>query len=265
MKKTMTSMLLVAALGLTGCASSNAESGGPDGVLLRIEDVGGFLPLELAISNAPAFTLTTDGKLIFAGAVNLIYPGPLVYPQFYIELTPGELSQIRTRIERIGLPDMDDVVEDDQSQFLADASTSVITYWDDSGSHRFSVYGLGIGDAGSASAQAFAELKDSLFELSWSREGQPYEPERIRLVVGQSMQHVEEMFTDLRPWPLSDTDLANWDEYEPGWVCRGFGGDDIAPFEDATQVTTWVNPSGTDPEHYTILARALHPGEPDCK
>lgn len=258
-------MTTVAALSLSACGSdtSGPTPGGPDGLLIRIEHVGGFVPIEVAASRGPTFTLTTDGKLVAPGAVNAIYPGPLVFPNFESQLISSEMSQIQTLIERIGLPGMDDEVEDDLSGFLADATTTVITYWDSNGEHRFSVYGLGVGDSFSEAARTLVELQDTLQDLTWERQPSPYVPEKVQVLVGESMQDVDEMFVDVRPWPLPETDITSWPEVTAGWRCATFGPEVLDVLESATQVTTWVNPNATD-EVLTIIARALHPGEDDC-
>jgi len=263
MRRRLPATLIAAAMAVTACSSPDAGTGGPDGVLIRIDEVGGFLPFELALTAGPSFTLTTDGRLFTPGAVPAIYPGPLVYPYFVSQITPGHLGQIQTMIERIGLPDMDDVVEDTASDFLADAGTTVITYWDSNGEHRFSVYALGFADRASQAAKDFAELRDVLQELSWRNEPTDYEPERFRVVAGQGMLDVDEDFVDVRPWPLPDTDLSSWSLVEHGWVCRAFGVEFLDQFLNASQVTRWTNPSQGS-EDLTLYVRLLLPGEDNC-
>lgn len=257
--------IFAAVLALSACGSKDGElhPGGPDGVMIQIVEVSGFVPFEVSISYGPSYTLTTDGILISPGAVPAIYPGPLVYPNFATKLTPGELGQIQAMIERIGLPDMENVEEDNKSDFLADAGTTVITYWDSKGKHRFAVYALGHGGGDSPAAQTFAELRETLQELGWSREQTPYTPEKVQVIVGESMQHVEDDFVDVRPWPISDTEHSLWAPFVDGWRCRVFGPEVLERFDTATQVTTWTNPA-PGPETLILLVRALQPGEDDC-
>lgn len=263
MRRGSLTALLAATVALAACGTaSDVVPGGPGGALIRIEEVGGFMPLELTFSHGPTFTLTTDGLLLSPGAVPAIFPGPLVYPYFASQVTPGEMRQIQAMIERIGLPGMDDVNEDDASDMIADAGTTVITYWDSNGQHRFSVYALGLSDRGSQSARTLSELLEVLHTLSWQNPPGEFQPERIRVIAGEGMMHVDEDFVDVRPWPLADTGLDSWDTVDHGWVCRGFPVDALSDFANASQVTRWTNPAG-GPD-LTLYVRILHPGEEDC-
>ncbi len=45
-------------------------------LVLRVEQVGGFLPPGAQLSRVPSYSLYADGRLISAGPVPAIYPGP---------------------------------------------------------------------------------------------------------------------------------------------------------------------------------------------
>ncbi len=262
MRRSLSVAAALMALMVGACAPSGAEPGGPDNVLIRLEEIGGFLPFEMTLAQGPTFTLTTDGRLLSMGAVPAIYPGPLVYPYFVSQLTPGEVNQIKGIIGRIGLPDMDDVTDNSAQGMVADAGSTRITYWDSNGEHRFTVYALGIVANQTAAARSLAELRGILSDLSFRHEPTPYQPERIRVFAGESMLSVEEPFIDVRPWPLPDNTPSSWDRVDFGWVCKGFDGDLLGAFLNATQVTRWTNPEGGT--GLTLFVRPLHPGETDC-
>jgi hypothetical protein len=141
-------------------AACGAGGDGPDPdldtPLLQIRYEGGFAPADFALTQGPTYTLTRDGILISPAAVPAIFPGPLVTPYMSSQVTPGELDQLQDMIEAIGLPEMVDEYDNDAIDFVADAHTTVVTYWDSEGAHAYSVYALGIaeptkgGDTGTA-------------------------------------------------------------------------------------------------------------------
>ncbi len=253
------------AIALTACGAGGTEDvwEDPDGVLFRIESEGGFAPVEWLLRRGPVYTLMTDGRLISEGVVIAIFPGPLVPPYQVTMLTEGETTQIREMIERMGLPGMTHEIDDSAANFVADATTETIVYRDANGTHRYSVYALGLTEdrPSSEATRVFAELRSILDEIAATRESSPYTPERVRVLAGAAVINSE--FEDLRPWPLSDTELSGWDELNDTWSCRAFEGEVLDLFTDATETTTWTNPTpGAD--DLTLLVRGLHPGEDDC-
>ncbi len=257
------SLTLAACGGTTGTGTTEPD-GEPGEVLLRIEWSGGFAPIEWLLGGGPAYTLTRDGRLISEGPVLAIFPGPLL--PFYVvtEVSEGEMRQIESMIDRMGLPDMVDEVDDTNTSFVADATTEVITYLDSNGAHRYSVHALGLGMGGEPSAtRVFEELRTALDTISLNRESTPFQPERVRVIAGEGF--VDSDFTDLRDWPLPDTTVDTWLDLDNGWRCRAFDASVLERFDDATQVTTWRSPTpGSGPGELKLLVRGLHPGEEDC-
>jgi hypothetical protein len=257
---------VAASLLLFSCSAGAAEPGGPDGVLLQYHLEGGFVPVEWELRRGPVYTLTTDGRLISEGPTIAIYPGPLLTGYFMVNLTKLEVRQLRSLIDRIGLPGLTDEHDSTGSDVIADANTEVFTYWDSNGAHRFSAYAPGtVQGPPSPRIRAFLELRDALSELSFSRESAEYVPSRVRVLAGQ-VAEPEPDFSDVRDWPLPDSDIAGWAEVGPGWVCRVFDPSVLPPFGNASQATTWRLP-GQGPEQIemTLLVRPLLPGEPDCQ
>jgi hypothetical protein len=176
-------------------------------------------------------------------------------------LNDNQMSSILAMVEDIGLPEIDDEIDDSAMDFVADASTEVITYWDDAGEHRYGVYGLGIGESPSDRNVAFLELIQTLDQFVGQAEAEPYVAERVRIITGEAF--VDPEFEDIRPWPLEGSDPADWDALANGWACTVIDGPVPDVFEDATQTTTWEHPDpNSDP--VLLLVRPLHPGEPDC-
>lgn len=246
-------------------SACGGNSGGVDVAdnepVLRISSEGGFLPVEVALNTGPRYTLLGDGSLIYQGLQTLEFPGRLVPPYMVAKLDDNQLIAILAMAEDIGLPDVDDEVDDSAMDIVADASTEVIIYWDDAGEHRYGVYALGLDESPSERNAAFLELIETLDRFTAETPAEPYEANRLRIIAGEGL--VDPEFEDVRPWPLEETDLGAWEVLPNGWQCTVIDGPVPAVFEDATQTTTWEHPDGTS-EPLLLLVRPLHPGEADC-
>lgn len=264
MKRSSIALIAVVAMGLSACGESNG--GGVDVAddepVLQIVSEGGFVPVEIALANGPRYTLLGDGRLIYQGVQTLQFPGPLVAPFFVAQLDSGQMGAVLAMVDDIGLPDFVEEVDDEATNFVADASTEKITFWDENGSHTLSVYALGIEDSPSDRNRAFLELIETFDRFTASADADPYTPELVRVLSGPGF--VSDEFPDHRDWPLDDA-WDEWEELQIGWTCRVFGQEVLEIFADATQATTWEIP---DVFSYSapvkLLVRPLFPGEPTC-
>jgi hypothetical protein len=252
--------LAALALVMAACGGGGSVGVGDDEPVLRIVSEGGFLPVEVALSTGPRYTLLGDGRLIYQGVQTLEFPGRLVPPYMVATLDDNQLNAILAMVEDIGLPDIDDEVDDSAQEFVADASTEVITYWDEAGEHRYAVYALGLEESLSERNAAFLELIETLDRFTAEVPAEPYVADRVRIVAGEGL--VDPEFEDIRAWPLNQTDLSAWEMLPNEWQCTVIDGPVPTIFEDATQATTWEHPDHTVP--LLLLVRPLHPGEPDC-
>jgi hypothetical protein len=236
----------------------------PDAPVIQIRSEGGFAPISMILGRGPLYTLLADGRLVYEGPTIAIYPGPLVPNYQVASITDEEIQQVMELVETIGLPEMDREVDDSAASRVADATTEVITYWDDNGEHSYAVYALGIelDEPQRPASTAFGELFDLMGELTAS-EAEPYTPESIQIVAGPGA--VDEEFEDIRDWPLEEADLSDWGTFPNGWLCKTFDAEVLARFGDATQVTVWQHPDPNQPNSLlTLLVRPLHPGEEPC-
>ena len=263
MRRVAFALIAVLALMLTACGDGeDSVDVDSDEALIEITSEGGFVPVEIALGQGPRYTLLGDGTLIFSGFTTLEFPGRLVPPYLTAQLSGSQMNAILAMVDDMGLADIVDEADDSAGEFVADASTEVIRYWDADGEHRYAVYALGIQEDPSERNAAFLELISTLDEFTAQTPGEPYEPERVRVVAGPGNANPD--FPDMRPWPL-DAEWAEWTTLANGWQCRVYDADVLTTFEDATQTTTWEMPDdGFDFSPANLLVRPLHPGEPDC-
>lgn len=234
---------------------------GDDEALIQIRSEGGFAPVEAVINNGPRYTILGDGTVIFPGVIPLLYPGPLVHPYMKASLSGSQLDSIIAMIDRMGLPEMGSEHDDSATQFVADATTEVITFWDEAGKHTYSVYALGIQDDPVPATEAFKELVETLDRFTAETEAEPYQPESYRVVAGETF--VDPEFEDVRPWPLTGETPEDWESLPNGWTCTTITASEAEAFTDASQATTWENPDGEGDPVY-LLVRPLFAGEGAC-
>lgn len=269
MRTKTVALLITAAMTSTACGAVDAGDdiqppSDPDAPLVQIVSEGGFAPVEMILGNGPRYTLLADGRLIYQGPVPEIFPGPLIPNYQVTTIDEEQMNQVLELVNAIGLPDFEERLDDSQASMVADATTEVITYWDENGEHRYAVYALGIDtdQRGDSATEAFGDLLDLFGELAIG-EAEPYEPDEIRVIAGPGF--VNEEFEDIRAWPLQDTDLPTWDRLPNGWQCKVFGSDVLDTFSEATHATVWSNPDPDLPNSYLkLLVRPLHPGEEPC-
>jgi len=233
-----------------------------DGVLLVIRDEGGFAPIEFVINRPPTYTLLRNGTFIFQGPQVGAFPGPVMPGMLQRTLTADEMEDIMVLIEASTLPNIDEVVNNDAQNFVADATSTVAVYFDENGGvHTYSVYALGL--------TLDQELPDDLANLSLLRErlanfsfgdGEPYTSESVIVRVVESGGLTE--FDDTRDWAFSfEPDTMPLLNNFPCVVLEGAEAEAARPMlADATQATIWEHTTGT----YAVLGRDLLPGESGC-
>lgn len=269
MGRKTTGLLTAALLTLAACGGGESGAGrpsDPESPLLQVRSEGGFVPVELDFGRGPTYTLLADGRLIYEGPVILIYPGPLLPNYQVTQVTDEQIDELMTLIEEIGLPGMESGLDDSAAATVADATTEVVTYWDENGVHEYSVYGLGIDPNPNPATAATVELVNTLSDAVFSTESEEYVGDRVRVISGVAQTPPDTEFEDVRPWPLEGEDPNQWTELNLGYTCKVFGPEVLDFFRDASQVTQWLHPVETmDAPPFILLVRPLHPGEPDCR
>jgi hypothetical protein len=258
------SLLIASALFLAACG---APSGlglpeDPDEPVLQVRSEGGFVPVEWALGHGPTYTLLADGRLIYSGPIIMIFPGPLLPNYQVAQATDEQVRRVLTLVEEIGLPRIDHEIDDSAMNMVADASTELVTYWDEAGEHTYGVYALGFEPNGGQSPvnAAVQELISVLGDISAETSLGSYQGEQVRVVAGVVDPGQET--PDIRDWPLGDTDFSDWQTLGNGWDCKAYRPEILDLFADATEQTVWTHPDEERP--FKLLVRPLHPGEPDC-
>lgn len=262
----MIGLLTAAAMTLAACGAGTdlglpEDPGAP---VLQVRSEGGFAPVEFVLGRGPTYTLLADGSLIHTGPTAAIFPGPLLPNYLVTQISDDQMSAVLNLVEEMGLPDMVDERDEENGSNVADATTAVVTFWDDAGEHRYSVYALGIDpNPPNPSTRALADLIVELDRLAASGEAVPFEGDTVQVIAGIGFNNPD--FTDVRDWPLDDTDFSEWQTLPNQWQCKTFDTDVLDGFSDETQATRWAHPDPMmDADTFTLLVRPLHPGEPDC-
>lgn len=258
----MRRVVLALSLVLAACAANGA---GPNPDLetpfLQVRgEGGGFVPADFALTQGPTYTLTRDGILISPAAVPAIFPGPLVAPYLSSQVTPGELEQLQDMIEAIGLPEMSDERDDDATATVADAHTTVVTYWDENGAHTYSVYALGIAEPRREATRELQEMITVLESLA-GRDFAEWTGDQVQLVAIPGA--IDPELSEEREWPL-DESVETWDEVAD-MRCAVMDASVLDEFTGANQATTFPSPDPRWAEAFRLAVRPLHPGETGCE
>ena len=290
--------LLILAL-MVGCggATGGAGRGGPSTsrtdpaldyphgsgeLVLRVQDTGGFLPLEAVFAQVPTHSLMGDGLLVAPGAVAAIYPGPALPPLWAHPLTENGVKKVLQAARDAGLTQE---LGDLGSPPVADAATTEITVAAGEGRVLNSIYALGMGDtdpgAGLTPAQQEARSRISAFLAkladpeAWlgddAAQSRPYVFPALAVQItpadgGQTGS------TDVAPnvlaWPLGDlatlgsaTAEGSLPTPPPGSRQAVIQGQDLVRLrpmlDQATAITVWTS-GGRD---YHLVFRPLLPDE----
>ena len=235
----------------------------PDEIFLTVTSEGGFIPVEFNLERMPRYMLLRDGTLFYQGPVPAIFPGPLL-PNVQVTTVGADVrDEISLLLDELGIADIDEFIDDSGADMVADASTEVITYFDDNGAHRLGIYALGLTEAGASPERVLAnELIQVLDDASMQGQSTTYQPERLQVAAGPAIEFDEGM-SQTKAWPL-DIAYGDMPEWGMGWRCAEIEGDAVASlfqtFSQANQATHW----DTGDELVSIKARPLLPGEVAC-
>ena len=146
---------IVLALVVAACGGSDTgeetqptvPEGTSGGVILEISDEGGFVPIEFNLQRVPRFTVFSDGTVITPSREQFRFPGPAVPPLAQHQLDASTVADLLAFVNDLDLAAID-MLDLNNAPNVADASTTVVRYYDETGEHRLSVYALGFDGPG---------------------------------------------------------------------------------------------------------------------
>ncbi|MEO1056091.1 MAG: hypothetical protein AAFY28_04175 [Actinomycetota bacterium] len=139
---------------------------GADEVVVEYSEVGGFTTQAFAFQSPPNVLISGDGLVYGGGATIAVFPGPLVPPVFVRTITAEGIESVLAAAEQAGL--LADVEYDSEAtEFVADASTAVLTIAANGELWIHEAYALGVGGGpdGSGDTPERVALQEFLLQL----------------------------------------------------------------------------------------------------
>jgi hypothetical protein len=273
-------LAMVAAASITVACASRAGTPpgqGPviEGLVLRVETRGGFLPVAHVLARIPHFSLYADGLIVVEGAQIAIYPGPAISPMFSRTVNAEGIRRIIEAARAAGLDGPDRTYD---LPTIADAGTTTFTFVEDGKRHVISAYALGMEQSDPSIPEDERKARAALFDLqtklqtlqTWLPEGS-LTPERAfdyrGLAVVVSTEPVEDQPEQQElAWPLDRSigELAKPTAGDLEVSCFTVEGEDVARLrplvERANELTPWKDEGKT----YWLRFRPLLPDESRC-
>jgi hypothetical protein len=258
--------------------SAIAHPSGPHDLVIRYEEIGGFVAPEVIVTRYPIVSIYGDGTTITEGPVPAIYPGMALPNLQAAKITEAGLQKL------LVLADADGLLGPDASFDaigIADATTAQFTVVARGATHVIGAYALSASpdDAGLDPTTAAARAKLRAFAAAVgdvhstlgadAAPDAPYAYDGIRLYVTPGPPVVSDPNLARTPlaWPLS-TPLASFGEPGTGsmsgarcGVVTGADLDKLRPLlAGATVITGWTSGGAT----FTFLPLPLLPDQSGC-
>jgi hypothetical protein len=276
---------LAALLLLTGCAQRGtagpapAPSATPPSVelpdddaalVLRVEYVGGFLPLGAMLNRVPGYSLYADGQLITDGPVPAVYPGPALPNVQVRRLDEATLQELADRAVAAGIAETTDL----GSPPVADAPSTRFTLTTADGTAAREVYALfeyglehegpnaGLTDEQVAGRARLRELLTALSDAGHAAV-ERYVPVAVAAVAMPWADPEDDLVHPELPWPGPELPgEPTGGPLEAGCVvATGAQAEAVlAAGAGANAATPWVS-GGT---RWSVLLRPLLPDESGC-
>ena len=260
-------MLMALAIGACGSEAGDATlptvpEGTPGDVILEVSDEGGFVPVEFNLTRVPRFTVFADGTVVMPGDQQFAFPGPALRPLVESELDDTTLTDLLTFVDDLGLDEIDSVSLNNAPN-VADASTTVVRYFDGGGEHRISIYALGFDPAGDGRSAIVASMIDMLETAKAEGTVRPYAADRLVAFAAGTEGLDPQQLRNAGAWPLGVTP-NEMSSQVAGFSCTTIDGEAAATLTDtltdADAMTTWTY----EGNELRILARPLLPHQDGC-
>jgi len=277
---TRSALAAVLVLGLAACAERGA-AGGPsapssapttseaaaaDGLVLRVEHVGGFVSPSVTAARLPLVSVYADGRVITEGPVPAIYPGPALPNVQVAEIDAAAVQDLVDRALAAGVAETTDL----GTPPVADAPSTRFTLVTTGGTHEREVYALFETPGGSGLTPGQEEARGRLSDLqTWLLDAAgaattSYAPESVAAVVTPWTDPEDGLSQPELPWPgpgLPGESTGG----PPDVTCVTATGADaqsvLAAARDGNAATPWVTGDGV---RWSVALRPLLPDETGC-
>jgi len=286
MRRSLRPAALALALLLSACASEAIPGEGSDspsdpssepapaaGLVLRVDQTGGFVMPSASVGRLPVVAIYADGQVITQGPVPAIYPGPALPNLQVSEIEQSEVQDVVDRALAAGVAESDDL----GSPPVADAFSTRFTVVTADETYVREVYALweapdregggaveGVTEEQSAARDRLVELLDSLTALGNSATT-AYVPGAVAAIASPWIDPGDGMSYPAIAWPgpaLPGTPTGG----PPDMGCVTVAGAEVAPLLElagtATQLTPWTTPDGAT---WAVTFRPLLPEESGCE
>lgn len=249
--------------GTTG--SGGSISGSSDQLVLKIENKGGFLPVEVHLSATPSLALFADGTVITPGPQIEIYPPPALPNLRVRKIEPDKVEEVLAAAKEAGLTDGDKKYE---LNTVADASTAVFTVNDGEKVSVVEVYALDIeGETGARGK--ISRFNRDVFQIIGDGEDEEYIPDSFQIIVAkaQAQEQPDEIQASHQPWPLAakPEEIGEPDEaFGGGSRCAVTEGEETNKLMGALRSANTLTQWDFEGVSYRIYPRPLLPGEEGC-
>jgi hypothetical protein len=271
----------VLALALAGCAERGA-TGGPsaapssappsseapaaDGLVLRVEHVGGFVTPTTTAARLPLVSVYADGSVITEGPVALIYPGPALPNVQVAEIDDAAVQDLVDRALAAGVAETSDL----GTPPVADAPSTRFTLVTSEGTYEREVYALFETPEGSGLTPEQEEARGRLSDLQSSlldaggAGTSSYAPGSVAAVVTPWTDPEDGLTQPELPWPgpaLPGEPTGG----PPDVSCVTASGPEAQAVLEAARggnaSTPWVTGDGS---RWSVAFRPLLPDETGC-
>jgi hypothetical protein len=266
-------------LGLAACGERGRPEGqgaatavvpaAAEGLVLRVEYVGGFVSPSALAGRLPLVSVYADGRVISEGPVAAIYPGPALPNVQEQDIDQGAVQDLVARALAAGVAETSDL----GTPPVADAPSTRITVVTASETYVREAEALfetpPDGNGLTAEQQAArAELSDFLATLTDStvsgQGSEPYVPEAVAAVVSPWSDPQDGLLQPEVPWPGPELPGGPTGGL-PDVTCVTADGDQaralLAAADPATAATPWVTADGA---RWSVTFRPLLPDEFGC-
>jgi hypothetical protein len=248
-----------------GAPATPSAAAATEGLVLRVEQTGGFAPPSTVLPRLPIVSVYADGRVITEGPVTAIYPAPALPNLQVREIGPDEVQDVVDRALAAGVAEDADL----GTPPVADAFSTRFTLVTTAQTYVREVYALWEAPAGSgltgeqeAAREKLSEFLDPL--TAQGGDTVSYAPEAVAAVASPWSDPQDGLPRSELPWPGPALPGEPTDG-PPDVTCVTATGDQAAALLDAARSASAGTPWTTDDGlRWAVTFRPLLPDETGC-